>query len=757
MATGCSKRHFTLLAGLALVAAFAPLLAVAAQKKPPEIPDCIVKPLEELPVQTLKRIKPDPSTLVLLEAEMMEVRDASGHIPAKDIALKNAEIVEDPCGMEVIRFGEEPGSITIPDKGRFAFRDGVTVEAWVYLEEPIGEEPTSLATKAGKDWDRSTFGLSLCKGNRLTLNYVGLVGETPDYTQEEGIHVWKITVKGRHYPGRCNTMNGLSVFPARKWTHVAFTYDRPRHLLRTWVDFGLDREAFNSWREVATELADDDDAPLTFFKGATNLRVAQVHVASGAKKIGYAPPVRVYATELAYRSFSYIHVVQTSDDLPLPCEIAVGNISTPSMNKVNRYIINDREPHNFLIPRHIYNNVTSELVVRFLHEGREFYRYETLLCNPAAGSPASWRFLRGNPWVNGPQHPDWWVGEDNVIRYREKPVFPLATSHVRTNGFDLVTDLGFTMVGLKKDTLKVPAWEWREAVAPYFDKANERGVAITVGSCEDGRPAQGMLYAFDEPWGYSFAPMLQRYRSLRAARERPAELPVVGAQNNWQRYRETGTCTDIFAIDPYARGSVPLRFVYDATRAAVRETDGLKAIETMIGNYGTVDQRPDFDELRTMCYLAVAGGANMLGFYSWDDSDAPGGACDTALMPGIVENYRRLLAELHSLEWALTVPNAKEGPTIEPASPRGFFACAKVERPGKGSQNRTCLIVASDLYRTTTRTVVYPPAAGKKAALLYGPGREGTISRELAFDADGRAEISIPPLSTLVFVCQENP
>ena len=64
---------------------------------------------------------------------------------------------------------------------------------------------------------------------------------------------------------------------------------------------------------------------------------------------------------------------------------------------------------------------------------------------------------------------------------------------------------------------------------------------------------------------------------------------------------------------------------------------------------------------------------------------------------------------------------------------------------------RTCLFVVSDLYRTTTRTLVYPPAAGKKAGLLFGPGREGDYTRELEFDADGRAQVTIPPLSTLVF------
>ena len=729
------------LAVLCAVSAFA-----APVKNGPSIPSRIEQPSTNAASQLeIERILPGKSTLLLLEPGAGGLRDVTGHIPDGDIKVENGEVVDDPCGRAALRFGEQPGLVTIPDNGRLSFRDGMTAEAWVFLEKPVGDKPICLAEKAGADRERTTFRLSLNKGNFFTLNYVAFESERINYTEEEGVHVWKGTVEGCHYPGRCNTMNGLSLIPTGKWTHVAFTYDRPRHLLRTWVDFGLDREAFNGWREVAADLADDDDAPLTLFKDATNLRVAQFHLASGTKQIGYAPPVRVYATELAYRSFGYIHVVQTSDDLPLPCEVAVGNITTPTMNKVNRYVINDRAPHDFLIPKHLYNNVPSELVVRFLHKGREVYRYETLLINPYAGSPASWHFLRGHPWVNGPQHPDVWLGDDNVFRFGEKPVFPIAATHVRTNSFDLVCDLGFDIVRLSRDP-RLKEWEWRECLSPYFAKAKERGVRLTVDACEYGRPAQGLLYAFDEPWGYSFAPMLQRYRSLRAARERPAELPVLGAQNNPQRYRETGTCSDVFAVDPYIRGNWPLRFVYDATRAAVHETDGLKPIEVMVANYGPAEMRPDYDELRTMCYLSVIGGANLLAFYAWNE-----GPDDTARIPEAVENYRRLIAELHSIDWALTVANADSGPTIEPASPRGFFACVKEERPGKGSKGRTCLIIASDLYRTTTRKVVYPPAAGKKAALVLGPGREGKFTKELFFDSDGRADVTIPPLCTLVF------
>ena len=184
-------------------------------------------------------------------------------------------------------------------------------------------------------------------------------------------------------------MNGLNRFAAGKWTHIAFTYDRKRRLLRTWVDFGIDREAFNAWHEVASEVVQDADSPLVLFKGAMRLRVAQIHFSTLPSEIGDVPPARIDVAELPYRECSYVRFTQTSDKLPLPAEVTVMNISTPSQNAVYRYTLNDREPHNYLIPPHIYRNVRSDVVVRVFHKGREVFKADAPLINPAVTSPAS--------------------------------------------------------------------------------------------------------------------------------------------------------------------------------------------------------------------------------------------------------------------------------------------------------------------------------------------------------------------------------
>ena len=123
---------------------------------------------------------------------------------------------------------------------------------------------------------------------------------------------------------------------------------------------------------------------------------------------------------------------------------------------------------------------------------------------------------------------------------------------------------------------------------------------------------------------------------------------------------------------------------------------------------------------------------------------------DTTLKPGQIEAYRKLFKEFKALDAALTVPNVKNAVRIEPALPRGFFPCVK-----KGRDKKVYLFVSSDLYRSTTKTVVMKSAAGRTAKLLFGPWREGMLkeaSKELVFDANGKAELTLPPVSSAVYV-----
>ena len=697
-----------------------------------------------IPTGAGMRMTADGAADFLLEAKSGAVVDSCKRIAARSVKVTGAAFEDDPVFGEVVRFGDAPGRIEVADGGKLRLRDGFTLEAWIWIER-APEADILFAEKTDKEWDKRTLELRLTKSMRFSIDHLALDGgDVIDYTEDEGVHRWPKGMKPcRYYPGtNGTTMNGLTPLESNRWTHVAFTYDAKTGLKRTWVDFGIDRESFSMWHDLAPGIASNPDYPLVLFKGAKNLRVAQVKLSPGGRCIGNAPPVQVHLSENAYGGPNYVHVIPVRDDLPLPLEVTVSNIKAPVLGKTERHVLSDLRAHNYRIPPHVWTSAESEVVVKLFKDGREIYRWKGAASNPVIEGPWLWEYQRGGPYKPGPKHPDWWIEKDCTFTYKGKPIFPLCVYFVRTNAFDQVADLGFTQIALRKDNGKIREKDFRRDVQPYFAKAAARGITIFPFDAKGGEGA-GIRFDLDEPWGYSFDLMQRHYQDVRNPRRQRSELPILCTQNNGQRYRETGCVCDVLAPDPYCRGRHPLRFVYDATRYSRRAVDGQKPVLTVIGNYGT--WRADYEEVRTMCYLAVAGGATGLAFYSWDEGDEPGSNMDTAKMPEQVELYRKLLPELKAMSPALTTPNLKDGPTVEPASPRGFFPFAKRGRDGK-----TYVVVCSDLYRTTEKTVVWKTAAGKTAKLVHAPGRAGA-SPELRFDAAGKASVKLPPQGTAVY------
>ena len=683
----------------------------------------------------------DSATSLLLESDGSGVVDASGRIAKNGIQVSNAEMFDDPSGRTVIRFGDTPGCITIPDNGTISFKDGLTVEAWVYLEEDIPDnENVVVAEKANKDWYQRSFLMTLCKGNVFTLNYLSYYCEHYDDAPVP-------TRDGRRaikdfYPGQCNTMNGLFPIQKERWTHIAFTYDRGMRLLRTTIDGGIDREGFNPWYEIADEIVDDDSQPVNLFRNAKNMRVYQVRISNRARQTAYDPePFAVYPVEQAYSDCPVVMIVP-KERVKLPVEVSVINAVAGVSSAVTNYVINDYAPHVFNVPRHIWNCSTSDLLVKFFSDGREIFRHSSVLCNASQQSPYGWEFIRTGIWNGpGPAHPDWWLNADNTIAYKGANVFPLGIYHCYSNDIARLAGLGFNMFALNHENGLSMAQ--REAER---NEVHEQVGAMGKWMFSDrdgGRPGEGFIYAYDEPWGYNFDRFAENSRNIRDARDHRIELPIVAVENNYMRIRETAQICDIVGIDPYCRGLTPLRYVYDATRVAVRDTFGLKPVLTVVDNYGSELYRPTYDELRTSCYLAVIGGASAVSFYSWDENDGTEIGY-TGNFPEQLENYRRLLSELNAFAPALSTANLASGPSFEPASPRGFFGCAKRR------SNKTYLILASDLRTSGTREVVFAPAARKTASLLYAPGITGAAA-QLVFDNTGKAQVTLPPQCTAVY------
>ena len=694
------------------------------------------------------KLSVDGDTCVLLGAKDGAVVDQAGRITG--IESDGVTVEKDATFGEVLRFSGAKNGVVIPDGGKIGFAKGATVEAWIWLDQ-VPEKNFSFAYKL-KQWDTDTFELNLEKGGRFSIAALSLGGEAVDFTEEELPHHWGFKPV-RIYPGRISPAHGHTAIPTGTWTHVAWTYDAARGLGRLWVNGSIDREFFQRRPPFVSGLSDVDEAPVTVLPRATGVRLAQLRVSSCARVYSGTPPVRIFVNENAYRRQGTVQLKPIRDNLPYPLEVEVGNVHPPYMIKYTKAVLaSPTEPITVEIPRHEFVCSTSFLVIKLKKDGRELWRHELPICNPAPVTAAGTRFYQGEGPYDGKSKPEWDIRRDNTFTYQGKPILPLMLYFARPDNFDLVTELGFNMIQLKQPK-GVPKWEWTKTVEPFFAKAAEKGVTLTTRSEVEGRPGQGFRFLFDEPYGYNFEAFRLSFMNARNGRAHPTTLPIVATQNNPHRYRETAGICDILAPDPYNKGRSPMRNIYDSVAACVEETDGTKPVMCIIGNYGTAGKwRPDREELRTMCYLAFAAGSTALGFYSWMEGDEIGGKMDTTVQPDQIESYRALFKEFKALEPALTTANLTSGaPTVEPAQPRGFFPCAK-----KGRDGKLYLIVASDLYRSATRKIAFPAAKGKSARLLFGPSHAGKLAaaEKLVFDKTGRADVSMPPVSSAVYVVE---
>ena len=694
----------------------------------------------------------DASVCLSLRAKDGAVVDVAGRTAAGEIVAENVAFVKDPEKGEVFRFGDKPGKIVVPDLGRIQFKDGLTIEAVVRFEKDVPEKGFRFAHKDSSVWNRCSFGLDFVKGNKLTLWYLCAADcEKLDHTYEEGARKWRFKPDDA-YPGRINGYNGSMPFPTGEWVRVGFTFNTRSQLGRIWSNGGLDRDFFVREIPEGHPLYDDDAVPLELFAGATHLQVAGVRVLSREKPLATDAPFRCTVHENSYRWQPYVHVIPVDDDIPLPTTVEVCHMRPLLIgNGFRKYELTDLSERNLDIAPPPFGNTESELVVKFSHKGREYYRWSSLMVSPTSvGAPytAFYREDGPHPFPKKPQN-DWTIAKDNTIVHKGQPVFPLMLYCARPEQLEMLADIGFTMVGLKRDTKKFKPDEWTRHVEPCFAKAEKLGITICPRVFDQDGPGRGFAFGLDESFSYDFTSIRSYFRHHKLGREHPCPLPLVMTADHVSRYRETGASCDILAPDPYCNGRSPFRSVRDAIAKAVKAVDDLKPVMCIVGNYGPKSWRPNAEELRIMSYMAVIGGARALGYYAWCEADEVGTDKDTATMPEQIESYRKLFAEFKTLRPALTVPNEKEGPVFEPAKPTGFFGCVK-----KGRDGKTYLIVASDLYRTKERTVAYAPVAGRTAKLLFGP-EAGVAPAELKFDVKGRAKLKLPQQSVAVYVLEK--
>ncbi len=147
-----------------------------------------------------------------------------------------------------------------------------------------------------------------------------------------------------------------------------------------------------------------------------------------------------------------------------------------------------------------------------------------------------------------------------------------------------------------------------------------------------------------------------------------------------------------------------------------------------------------------MAWLAVAAGANGLGFFAWDERlrDAKTGDLKgwfTPEHPEQIEDLREVLAELRSLEAVLLAPRAAKQPVPAPRNPA-------VHALLKESGGKRWLIAVNDSRRVEETVLRLDGAANSVVRRIDRIGDEHT-----AFSEDA-LPLKLPPLGVVVFEFQ---
>jgi hypothetical protein len=208
-------------------------------------------------------------------------------------------------------------------------------------------------------------------------------------------------------------------------------------------------------------------------------------------------------------------------------------------------------------------------------------------------------------------------------------------------------------------------------------------------------------------------------------------------QNNNTRFAETAEGADILACDPYPIPNVSLRYVADATAAAVRSVAGMKPVWTILDQYG--DKRPSLQELRCMAYLAIIAGANGLGVYAWDDRPDKKRGWYTREHPDDEAVLRSVIKELKGIERILLVPSSEARMRFDP--PNGALHAAI-----KVANGTTYLFVASDSRKEEEAVLSVDGLSAAAGVSCAGPAG----ASKLRFER-GRASVKLSPLYAEVF------
>lgn len=478
-------------------------------------------------------------------------------------------------------------------------------------------------------------------------------------------------------------------------------------------------------------LQSDGSSPLTLLQGFKNVRIAALHLRSGRPHLSL-PTLEVFANALPYQDKVMLTFDHIDPDLPLPIEGAIiWEKPSGSAETLRTFTLDSHNRQEMLLDTPTWKNSLHTITVNATAGGLSVFTKNFRVANV---KPAGRVMLH----------------DDHTISRDGKKVFPLLMYHAMPEHFAQMEELGINTV-LNDFCLNRANRSSREGYArdlvQTLDSAAQHGLGIIVSAnasfgklftipVAKDHPALLAWYGDDEPWG-DITRLHESYNTIKMLAPDP---PVLIVQNNYSRLQDTAPACDIIAIDPYPVPNVSLRGVVDATLTARRAVADRKPVWTVLPQYG--GKVPAREELRCMSWLAIASGANGLGFFAWDERqrDAGTGALKgwfTPEHPEQIEDLRAVLKELRSLEPVLLAPAATQQSEMNPANP-ALHALIK-----EADGNRW-LILANDSRRVEETTLQLPGIENGEIKALT----EGTESLRIR---ESKTPISMSPLGVAVY------
>jgi hypothetical protein len=652
----------------------------------------------------------DERVVFLLEAdkEKSTLVDRTGRfLPA----VHGGVVVQDERSGACLKFGgENDNGITLKDDGKIQFKGGVTLDAWLRFEEAPADKGAIFALKVG------SFSWELQKGK---LNTSWLVFPTEE--------IFTTTPQQfKYFPVGGETINGLMEVPVGQWTRLTASYDEALGVVTTLIDGVVDRRRYR--HRGPQPLSCDGKSALSLLKGFKNCRVGSIKLSTGTPDVT-VPTMEAYLNALPYRGQMMITLDHIDTRLALPVEVTiVAEKASGAATTLKKLTLNDHTRQDLVFDAPTWMNSLHTYTVLAASGGRQFFSRTLRLANV---KPA------GRTMIHA----------DHSLSHDGKKFFPLMIYHAMPEDFPRMAELGFNVVLNDFNLNRAHAGD-REGYARELSEcldaaaknklfmiasANEAfGKLFSIPVAKD-HPALLLWYGDDEPWG-DITRLHESYNTIKLL---APDQPVLIVQNNYSRLQDTAPAADILATDPYPVPNVSLRAVVDATQSSIRAVAGNKPVWTVLPQYGA--KIPTREELRCMVWLAIASGANGLGFFTWDEriKDPKTGELKGWLTkdhPEQIEDLREVLREVHAFESLLLSPNAEHQPMLTPANPA-------VHALLKESGGKRWLIVANDSRRAEE---VVLKVAGTEAR---GQMDEHAVIR---FSNDELA-LKLPPLGVAVY------